>query len=122
MTNEERLKQIDVHFNNITTEQLDQGLERAGMGRIKSCSEDGMRLLTDDDLEFLAEMSKRETGSGFFEKKEETMYILNDNLNAIKWGGYSDWVTCDCGTSFSLSLYKDCPDCSLKDEKEEKQC
>jgi hypothetical protein len=42
------------------------------------------------------------------------MYIPNDNLNAIKWGGYDDWVTCDCGLSFSLSLHKDCPECYPK--------
>jgi hypothetical protein len=45
MTYEERVKSIKEHFNNITLEQLENNLDRAGMGRIKSLISEDMRLI-----------------------------------------------------------------------------
>jgi hypothetical protein len=44
MTFEERIKQIKEHFKNITSEQLETNLIKAGLGEINSLSSDNMRL------------------------------------------------------------------------------
>jgi multisubunit Na+/H+ antiporter MnhG subunit len=42
----------------------------------------------------------------------------NDELNKIKYQGYSDWQKCrKCGTSYSLWLYHDCPECKKKESE-----
>jgi hypothetical protein len=43
-THEERMRRIEEHFKNITIEELEAGLERSGMERIKPLSSDGLRL------------------------------------------------------------------------------
>jgi hypothetical protein len=48
MNYEERIKQIEEHFDNISMEQFEINLERAGMGIIKPLSIKGMKLM---DLE-----------------------------------------------------------------------
>ena len=42
----------------------------------------------------------------------------NDELNKIKYQGYSDWQKCrKCGTSYSLWLYHECPECKKKESE-----
>lgn len=38
---EERLERINEHFDNITIEELEEKLIKAGIGEIKSCEEEG---------------------------------------------------------------------------------
>jgi hypothetical protein len=40
-----RLEEIDEHFKNISKDELEYKLEKAGLGVIESCSKSGVRMI-----------------------------------------------------------------------------
>ena len=48
MTHEDRLKQIDEYFKNITIQEFETTLEHAGIDRIKSCKDSGYELVSSE--------------------------------------------------------------------------
>lgn len=51
MNIKKRLKEIDNHFNQITAEELERNLIKAGINEIQSSEKAGMIMITDVDLQ-----------------------------------------------------------------------
>lgn len=54
----ERLKRIDEHFQNITAEQFEENLEKAGIGQISPLAKFGMAMVTGPEAHYLIYASK----------------------------------------------------------------
>lgn len=50
MDTEKRLKKISDHFKNISIEQLEENLVKAGINEIRPANESGYKMVTEDEI------------------------------------------------------------------------
>lgn len=46
-----KLREIEEHFSNISADELEKNLIKAGLGRIQPSSKSNMRMITDEELQ-----------------------------------------------------------------------